>query len=72
MLYAEQSLRIDCSGRDSPMLIEKLALEMGLGPPTSESIMSLSQHPLKPVLGQAAPLTLQQAKGEQNSLRGAL
>lgn len=40
------------------MLIEKLALEMGLGPPTSESIMSVSQHPLKPVLGQAAPLTL--------------
>lgn len=56
-----QPLRIDCGGRDRPvlwMLIEKLALEMGLGPPTSESIMSVSQHPLKPVLGQAAPLTL--------------
>lgn len=58
---AKQSPRIDCGGRDCPvlcMLIEKLALEMGLGPPTSESIMSVSQHPLKPVLGQAAPLTL--------------
>lgn len=60
-VYAEQPLHIDCDSRDCPvlcMLIEKLALEMGLGPPTSESIMSVSRCPLKPVLGQAAPAPL--------------